>query len=413
MKISQIYALQVLDSRGNPTIKGYVKLENGIVGSACVPSGASTGSHEALELRDKNSKKYHGLGVEQAIQNINTIISGQLNGFEIEDLQLIDTTIIQLDGTENKSKLGANAILAVSLAAARALSLHQNTPLWETIHAVYFSNRITAFPRLMVNIVNGGAHANWVLDFQECMICPKSTQPSESVRIASEVFHSLKSLLKTDGYTIAVGDEGGFAPLLASNGDAFKYLEKAILDAGHSREVVDLATDIAASEFFSNGLYKLKKENAEWQSSNLMNFYLDLIEEYNIFSFEDPFQEDDWSGFAEFTEKVGAHRMIVGDDLYVTNIKRIQEGIEKKASNAVLIKVNQIGSLYETVEAIRKTQEAGWKVVISHRSGETEDSFIADLAYACGAEFIKTGSMSRSDRLSKYNRLLEIEALEV
>ncbi len=412
MKITDIYALQVLDSRGNPTVKAYVKLENGMIGGASVPSGASTGSHEALELRDGDNAKYHGQGVLMAIGHIRDTIQSGLKGYDIENLEAIDNKLLELDGTENKSHLGANAVLAVSLAAARALSCYQNVPLWKAIHDSYFSQKNVNFPRLLVNVINGGAHANWVLDFQECMISPKNNIPSESVRIASEIFHSLKSILKNDGFTISVGDEGGFAPVLPSNSDAFSYLEKAISDAGHSREAVDLATDVAASEFYTNGSYDLKKENAHWSPQELMNFYMGLIERYNIMSFEDPFHEDDWAAFTEFTAKVTPHHMVVGDDLYVTNIHRIQQGIEKLASNSVLIKVNQIGSLLETVQAIKKTQEAGWKVVISHRSGETEDSFIADLAYACGAEFIKTGSMSRSDRLSKYNRLLEIEALE-
>jgi len=413
MKIARVYGLEVLDSRGNPTIKGYVQLENGIVGSACVPSGASTGSHEALELRDADATRYHGAGVKNALVNIHTSISEAVKGREIEDLTGIDQALIQLDGTTNKSHLGANAVLAISLASARALALLQNKPLWKALHDYYFPQRPASFPRLMVNVINGGAHANWTLDFQECMISPMATKPSESVRIASEIFHSLKELLKNDGYTVSVGDEGGFAPVLATNSAAFEYIDKAIIEAGHSRQEVDLATDVAASEFFNEGEYNLAKENSSMSSSELMSYYLELAERFNILSFEDPFAEDDWNSFSEFTQKVGATRQIVGDDLYVTRLDRIIEGIEKKASNAVLIKVNQIGSLFETVQAIKKTQEAGWNVIISHRSGETEDSFISDLAVACGAQFIKTGSMSRSDRLSKYNRLLEIEAFEI
>lgn len=416
MEIKNVYAIEVLDSRGNPTVKAYVDLGDGMVGSAMVPSGASTGTHEALEMRDKSNDMYHGKGVQTAVDNVNTHISRTIKHMEIDDLEAIDKAMLELDGTENKSKLGANAILAVSLAAARALSLSRNEPLWKTLNTVYFPTRKVAFPRPMVNVVNGGAHANWSLDFQEFMIVPKANKPSESVRIASEIFHSLKTLLKKDNHNIAVGDEGGFAPKLSSNDEAFAYIEKAISDAGHSRETVDLATDVAASEFYKDSKYNLVREGAKWKSAELSDFYKKLIEKYHILSFEDPFHEDDWGAFSEFTNHALAHEddiMVVGDDLYVTNIKRIKEGIDKKATNAVLIKVNQIGSLLETVQAIQMTLDTHWEAVISHRSGETEDSFIADLAYACGAGFIKTGSMSRSERLAKYNRLLEIEALEI
>ena len=412
--ILSIKAIEILDSRGNPTLKTFVTLDDGTVGSASVPSGASTGVHEALELRD-NDDHYLGKGVGRAVQNVNGILAHELKGMSINDLKKIDKHMLSVDGTENKSELGANAILSVSLACARAYAAYHKEPLWKALNDYYFTHTKIGFPRLFVNVINGGAHANWVIDIQECMISPVESSPSTSVEIAANVFHTLKKILLTEGYAISVGDEGGFAPQLETNEQAFQHLDQAIKDAGYSRDSVDIATDIAASEFYKNGSYRLQKagdHKKTMNSSEFSDYLLGLHDHFNILSYEDPFAEDDWEGFVNFTQRVGKDHMVVGDDLFVTNTERIKQGIEKKAANAVLVKVNQIGSLYETVEAIEMAQKAGWKVVISHRSGETSDSFISDLAVACGADFIKAGSMSRSERLVKYNRLLEIEKVE-
>lgn len=412
MKITDIKALEVLDSRGNPTIKAYVTLDDTYTGAALVPSGASTGTHEALELRDADNR-YHGKGVQKAIRNITGPIFEKLKGESADSLADIDRMMLELDDTENKSNLGANAILGVSLALARAKALALSLPLWKLLNNEYFNGTTPAFPQLTVNVINGGAHANWTLDFQEFMLVPTPTNPSESVRMASEVFHSLKKKLKEEGHTVSVGDEGGFAPKLKSADEAFTYLKNAIKDAGYTLDQIGLATDIAASEFYKDGTYNLKVEGKTLTSQELASYYGELMQNHAIISLEDPFAEDDWDGFTHFTERYGKDHVIVGDDLLVTNPKRIQKAIDAKACNAVLIKVNQIGSLFEAVEAIKLARDAGWKFSISHRSGETEDSFIADLAYASAADYIKTGSMSRSERLAKYNRLLEIETLEV
>jgi len=411
MKITNIHSIMILDSRGNPTIKAYIELENGIVGAASVPSGASTGIHEACELRD-GEKPYNGLGVTKAIHNTNTILNDLLKGKSIEDLKILDVLMLERDGTAQKTTIGANAMLAVSMAAARTLSLYKAEPLWKTLHQSYFSTTQPDYPRLMVNIINGGAHANWNMDFQEYMIISKERLPSKSIQQSSEIFHALKNILKEKKQIISVGDEGGFAPSLENNKEGFSLLNEAIVRAGYSREIIDLGSDMAASEFFKNGEYTMKKENKTFLASELSAYYVDLIESFNILSFEDPFAEDDWNSFASFTKQAGSNHIIVGDDLFVTDLDRIQKGIAENTANAVLIKLNQIGTLFETVQAISATKKAGWKTVISHRSGETEDSFIADLSVACASDFIKTGSMSRSDRLAKYNRLLEIEARE-
>jgi len=411
MIIKKIHGLEVLDSRGNPTVRAYVELENGIVGSASVPSGASTGTYEACELRD-GDERYGGLGVQSAVEHIDIEINDCLMGKSIEDLKILDLLMIDLDGTDQKKELGANAILAVSMALARTYSLYKNEPLWKSLNKYYFQTEKPSFPRLMVNVINGGAHANWVMDFQEYMIIPRESEPSSSIRQASEIFHSLKALLKEQKQIISVGDEGGFAPELENNAHGFKLLNEAIKNAHYSRDEIDLGTDIAASEFYKEGQYILAKDNKKFTSAELSKYYQDLIKEHNLLSLEDPFAEDDWQSFSDFTNIVGSTQNTVGDDLYVTNIDRIKKGVEMHATNTILIKLNQIGSLFETVQAIMMARKAGWKIIISHRSGETEDPFIADLAVACGAEFIKTGSMSRSDRLAKYNRLLEIEARE-
>lgn len=413
MKINNIHAIEILDSRGYPTLRTFVELENGIFASASVPSGASTGKHEAIELRDKELKRYNGKGVLKAINNINSILADKLKGINIESLEKIDKKMIEIDGTENKSKIGANAILSVSLAAIRCLSVVRKQPLWQTINEYYFPNIKPGFPRLMVNIINGGKHANWNFDIQEFMISPKTKKPSEALRISSEIFHSLEKILKENNYSVLVGDEGGFSPAFQTNREPFETIIKAINLSGYKTTIdVDLGIDVAASEIYNFGFYQFKKEERNLSTEQLTDFYLDLKNEYPIYFFEDPFSEDDWDGFVNFTKKItqlNGTTLIIGDDLYVTNPERIKKGIEKKATNAVLIKPNQIGTLLETTEAIKITKKSGLKIIISHRSGETEDSFIADLAYASASDFLKSGSTSRSERLSKYNRLIEIE----
>lgn len=415
MTIKSTSAIEILDSRGNPTVKAYITLENGTETSASVPSGASTGTHEAAELRDNNAERYNGKGVQQAVENVNMIIASHIAGMNIDNLKAIDNKLLELDGTVQKKNLGANAILAVSLAAARACAVSQGKYLWQVLSEQYFHTKKPSFPRLFANLVNGGRHADWNFDIQEFIISPTEKIPSESVRIASEVFHALGAILKDKKLGTLVGDEGGFSPKLSSNEEVFDYLHKAIMQAGQTQDTVSLALDCAASEFYDkhSKKYVLKKQNKSISGSELAVYYLSLTEKYHVFSFEDPFFEDDWDSFSSFTASVPKDTLVVGDDLFVTNPKRIKDGLTKNAANAVLIKVNQIGSLSETAEAIKLCHDNNWKVIISHRSGETEDSFIADLAFACGADFIKTGSMSRSDRLAKYNRLIEIEKREL
>jgi enolase len=411
MKIKTVRALEILDSRGKPTVRAFVTLDDNATFSASVPSGASTGTHEAVELRDNDTNLFLGYGVSQAVGNVNSIIAKSLEGQEADPKQ-VDELMITLDGTENKSTLGANAILAVSEAVVRAAAHAANQPLWKFINDYYFSGRTCLFPRLMVNIVNGGKHAGWNFDIQEFMIVPNSKKPSESVRVAAEIFAGLGMLLKSKKLSTLVGDEGGYSPSLSSNEEVFESIVNAASQTRHTLvKDYTFAVDSAASEFYENGEYVFKKTNEKKTASQLTEYYATIGQKYHIQSFEDPFAEDDWDAFTAFTKMAEQfHFQVVGDDLFVTNPKRIKEGIEKKSANAVLIKPNQIGSILETVRAIQMTQNAGWKTVISHRSGETEDSFIADLAYACAADFIKTGSMSRSERLVKYNRLLEIEA---
>lgn len=412
MKISEIKAIEILDSRGYPTLRTFVQLENGLIASSSIPSGASTGKHEAVELRDQDPKRYHGKGVLKAIENVN-FLAKEVKGMDVENLSKIDQKMIDLDGTENKSRYGANAILSISQAVIRALSLLKKQPLWQVINEYYFFNQKPKFPRLMVNIINGGKHANWNFDIQEFMIVPQKNSPSEAVRVASEIFHQLGITLKENHYSILLGDEGGYSPALKSNNEAFELIIKAINSVHYKLTIdVDLAIDVAASEIFENNLYHFKKEDRSLTSDQLIDYYFDLKNEFPIVSFEDPFAEDDWNGFTNFTRKLkeeNGSTLVVGDDLYTTNPKRIQRGIDEKTTNAVLIKPNQIGTILETVKAIKMAQEAGLKVVVSHRSGETEDPFIADLAYGCSADFLKSGSMSRSERLTKYNRLIEIE----
>ncbi len=411
MKILSIKSLEILDSRGKPTVRAFVTLEDKSVHVSSVPSGASTGSHEAVELRDGETSRYGGLGVTKAVANINTKIANTLKGMDVIDVKAIDRKMLELDGTPNKANFGANAILAVSQACVRAAAHAKKMSLWKFINESYFKDTSPAFPRLMVNVVNGGKHAGWNFDIQEFMIVPTSNTPSKSVREAAEIFHALGKRLKKNGLSTLVGDEGGYSPVLASNEDVIENIIAAAGEIGyHDKDDFNLALDAAASEFFKDGKYHFKKVGKVLTGDELVDYYVKLQEKYFVLSFEDPFFEDDWDHFAKFTKKVSDTSIIVGDDLFTTDSKRIEKGIGKKAANAVLIKLNQIGSVLETVDAIKTARQAGWKVIISHRSGETEDSFMADFAYGSGADFIKTGSMSRSERLCKYNRLLEIEA---
>ncbi len=417
MKITQVQSLEILDSRGNPTVRTLVTLEDGTTHTSSVPSGASTGSHEAVELRDEDPKRYLGKGVLKAVENVNTIISQAIVGMEC-DPNAIDTKMLELDGTSNKAKLGANAILSVSQAVVKAAAHAKGQPLWKFMNEYFFNSKPVSFPRLLVNIVNGGKHASWNFDIQEFMVVPNTTTPSESVRIAAEIFHSLGKVLKEKKLSTLLGDEGGYSPLLSSNEEVLETIVTAAKNAGYEN-VTDyrLSLDVASTEFFQpsgeagkDGKYELKKQQKWLSPEELTEYYSKIGQEYKILSFEDGFAEDDWAAWVKFTDMAEKFQFTtIGDDLLVTNPERIKRAIDEKAANAVLVKVNQIGSIKETVEAINMSHAAGWKTAISHRSGETEDSFIADLAYACASEFIKTGSMSRSERLAKYNRLLEIE----
>ena len=404
-EIVNIVAREVLDSRGNPTVEAEVILDDGTVGIAIVPSGASTGKFEALELRDGDKSRYGGKGVLKAVNNINEIIAPKLSGVNVFDQLLIDKILLELDGTENKSKLGANAILAVSMAAARAAANYADEPLYKYLGGVM----ARTLPVPFMNVINGGKHADNSLDIQEFMIVPAGAPTfKEALRYGAEVFHTLKKILHDEGHVTAVGDEGGFAPNLKSNEEAIQVLIKAIETAGYKPgEDVFVAIDSAASSFYKDGKYLV--DGKEMSSDELIDYYINLVEKYPIISIEDPFDEEDWEAFAKFTEKVGEKVQIVGDDIYVTNIKRLKKGIEMKASNSILIKLNQIGSVTETLETIEVAKRASMTYVISHRSGETEDTFIADLAVATNSGMIKTGSLSRSERIAKYNRLLRIE----
>ncbi|CAC9570635.1 Enolase (EC [uncultured Gammaproteobacteria bacterium] len=407
MKIKHIQAREILDSRGNPTIEADIILNDGTMGSAMVPSGASTGAREALELRDGDKSRYLGKGVLKAVAFINTEIAQALVGSDITDLGKIDALMIALDGTQTKSRLGANAILAVSLAAAHANANRQNKPLYDTLDlgAKY------KLPVPMMNIINGGEHANNSVDIQEFMIIPAGA-PSfkEALRYGAEVFHHLKSVLEAKGLNTAVGDEGGFAPDLASNEDAIKVILEAIKKAGYTAgKDIFIGIDAASSEFYENGTYNLASENRSLTSQEFTDYLANWVENYPILSIEDGMDEDDWDGWDLLSKKIGDKVQLVGDDLFVTNSKILAEGIDKNIANSILIKVNQIGTLSETFAAMEMAEKAGYTCVMSHRSGETEDTTIADLAVATGCGQIKTGSLSRSDRLAKYNRLLRIE----
>lgn len=408
VKIQSVYAREVLDSRGNPTVEVEVTGDDGSFGRAIVPSGASTGVHEAVELRDGDATRYNGLGVSKAVDNVNTIIAKEVIGKEVTSQREIDEMMIALDGTPNKGKLGANAILGVSLAVARCAANSLHMPLYRYIGGA----NAHVLPTPMMNIINGGAHADNNVDFQEFMIMPVNA-PSfkEAIRMGAEVFHALKKVLKGKGLNTAVGDEGGFAPNLASNEEAIQTILEAIETAGYQPGVdVKLAMDVASSEFYQNGKYTLPGENNKtFTSKELVDFYVELCDKYPIISIEDGLDQDDWEGWDYLTEKLGSRVQLVGDDFFVTNTERLKKGIEKGVANAILIKVNQIGTLTETLEAIEMAQKANYTAVVSHRSGETEDTTIADIAVATNAGQIKTGSASRTDRIAKYNQLMRIE----
>jgi len=406
--IKNIKAREILDSRGNPTIEVDVILDSGVMGRAAVPSGASTGEHEAIELRDGDKSRYLGKGVLKAVENVKTTIQKKLVGMDPFSQEKIDECMIKLDGTENKANLGANAILGVSLAVCKAAAKEKKLPLYKYIGG----DSANILPVPMMNIVNGGAHADNNVDLQEFMIMPFSGNSfKEALRIGAEVFHNLKSILKKKGLSTAVGDEGGFAPNLKSNEEAIEVILEAIKKAGYAAgKDVNIALDAAASSFYRNGTYILeaekKKENS---SSDMINFYDEWVKKYPIISIEDGLYEDDWSGWAELTNRLGSKVQLVGDDLFVTNTKRLKKGIDSNITNSILIKVNQIGTLTETISAIKMAKEAGYTSIISHRSGETEDATISHLVVATGTGQIKTGSASRTDRIAKYNELLRIE----
>ena len=400
-KIKNVYAREVLDSRGNPTVEVEVLLEDNSLGRAIVPSGASTGVREALELRD-HDERFMGKGVLTAVSNVNNIIKDKVIGLESTDQELIDNTMLELDGTKNKSRLGANAILGVSLANLKASAISKGLPLYR------YAGNGTNLPRPMMNILNGGAHADNKLDFQEYMIIPERDTIKERIRVGAEVFHTLKKVLKEKGYNTNVGDEGGFAPDLKSNEEGFQVIIEAIEQAGYiPGKDVFLGIDVAASEFYHDGFYEV--DNQKLTTAELINFYETLVAKYPIITIEDPVDENDWDGFKQITEKLGDKIQLVGDDLFVTNIECLQKGIDMHAGNAILLKLNQIGTYTETIKTINLAKENGYKTVISHRSGETEDTTIADLAVGLDLGQIKTGSMSRTDRICKYNQLIRIE----
>ncbi len=408
--IIDVYAREVLDSRGNPTVEVEVETESGAFGRAMVPSGASTGEYEAVELRDGDKDRYLGKGVQKAVDNVNNIIAEEIIGMHVLDQAGIDKAMIDLDGTENKGKLGANAILGVSMAAAIAAADYLNIPLYRYLGG--FNTK--QLPTPMMNIINGGSHADNNVDFQEFMIMPVGAPTfKEAIRMGAEVFHSLKKVLHDKGLNTAVGDEGGFAPNLGSNREALEVIIEAITKAGYEAgKDIYLAMDVASSEFFNKETkkYDLAGEGRNGLSSEeMVNFYEELINEFPIISIEDGLDENDWEGHKLLTERIGDRVQLVGDDLFVTNTKKLAEGIEKGIANSILIKVNQIGTLTETFDAIEMAKRAGYTAVVSHRSGETEDSTIADIAVATNAGQIKTGSMSRTDRIAKYNQLLRIE----
>lgn len=413
MKIKSIKGRQILDSRGNPTVEADVILENGIMGRAAVPSGASTGTYEAVELRDGDKSLYNGKSVLKAVGNVNTILNQELSGLEVKNQSEIDQKMINLDGTDNKSKLGANAILAVSLACAKAAALDKQIPLFEYIGSLNHNTTFT-LPVPMMNIINGGKHAANSTDLQEFMILPVGAKSfSHSLQMGTEVFHALGKILHDAGYGTTVGDEGGYAPSVKNgNAEALDLISKAIEKAGYKLgEDILLGLDAASSELYSEGKYKFLTEDRELTSEEMVSFLKELTEKYPVISIEDGLAEDDWDGWKLLTNEIGEKIQLVGDDLFVTNTKFLQRGIGEKAGNAILIKVNQIGTLTETIKAVQMAKDAGWNAVISHRSGETEDTTIAHIAVGLNAGQIKTGSLSRTDRVAKYNELLRIEEI--
>ena len=405
--IEKVCAREILDSRGNPTIEVDIYTKSGHLGRAAVPSGASTGEYEAIELRDIDSERYLGKGVRKALNNVNSIISEAIIGLDVTKQEEVDNMMIKLDGTENKSRLGANAILGVSLAIAHASAEVSNTPLYKT----FSNNDKFLLPIPMMNILNGGSHANNSVDIQEFMIMPISGNTfSETLRMGTEVFHELKSVLNSKGMNTAVGDEGGFAPNLSSNEEAIEVILESIIKRGlkPGKDIL-LALDVAASELYENGLYNLASENKKLETSEMITYLSKLVKDYPIISIEDGLDENDWEGWSQLNLEIGTDVQIVGDDLTVTNIKRLQRSIDEKSMNAILIKLNQIGTVTETIQTIKMAKKAGFGVVISHRSGETEDTTISDLAVGMATGQIKTGSASRTDRVCKYNQLLRIE----
>ena len=404
MKIKDVKAREILDSRGNPTVEVDVILENGIMGRAAVPSGASTGEREALELRDGDKSRFLGKGTLKAVANVNGPLRDLVIGMDAANQKELDYAMINLDGTETKSKFGANAILGISMAALKASAINEGKPLYRYI------GDGNILPKPMMNIINGGAHADNKLDFQEFMIIPQRDTIHERVRVGAEVFHNLKKVLNERGLSTGVGDEGGFAPDLNSNSEGFELIIEAIKKAGYEPgKDVCLAIDVAASEFYEDGKYNLVGEGRSLTTDELIDFYEELVNKYPIISIEDPVDENDWDGFRKITERLGSKIQLVGDDLFVTNKKCLQKGIDNKAGNAILLKVNQIGTITETLETIELARQNGYATVISHRSGETEDTTIADLAVGLNLGQIKTGSMSRTDRICKYNQLMRIE----
>ncbi|UOQ48235.1 phosphopyruvate hydratase [Gracilibacillus caseinilyticus] len=405
--ITDVYAREVLDSRGNPTVEVEIYTESGAFGSALVPSGASTGEHEAVELRDGDKDRYLGKGVLKAVENVNEVIAPELMGIDVTRQVVIDQLLLELDGTENKGKLGANAILGVSMAAAHAAADYLGVPLYTYLGGF----NATTLPTPMMNILNGGEHADNNVDIQEFMIMPVGAPTfREALRMGAEVFHSLKKVLSSKGYNTGVGDEGGFAPNLKSNEEALSTIIEAIEAAGYKPgEEVKLAMDVASSEFYEDGKYNLKGEGVVRSSEEMVGWYEEMVNKYPIVSIEDGLDENDWEGHKILTERIGDRVQLVGDDLFVTNTKRLAQGIEQGVGNSILVKVNQIGTLTETFEAIEMAKRAGYTAVISHRSGETEDATIADIAVATNAGQIKTGAPSRTDRVAKYNQLLRIE----
>ena len=407
--IVDIYAREVLDSRGNPTVEVEVTTESGCVGRAIVPSGASTGEHEALELRDKDEKRFLGKGVLQAVQNVNEIIAPELIGYDVTSQMAIDQVMLELDGTKNKEKLGANAILGVSMAVARAAAEYYDMPLYNYFGG-FFAHTL---PTPMMNILNGGAHASWCIDIQEIMIIPAGAKSfKQAIQMGAEVFHNLKAVLKKRGLSTGVGDEGGYAPILSSNEEALSLVSEAIKNAGYVLgKDIFFGLDVASSEFYDKEkqVYVLKSENKELTTNQMIDYLEDLVKKYPIISIEDGLAEDDWAGWKTLTKRLGKKVQLVGDDLFVTNTERLSRGIKEQVANAILIKVNQIGSLTETFAAVEMAKKAGYTAIISHRSGETEDTTIADIAVGLNTGQIKTGSLSRTDRIAKYNQLIRIE----